>query len=266
MKPVQSNGFTGVGRRRGDEENAVRLELSVDNRRIFWRTLRSGHVRIHLEKEAATKIERLTIPGPAGNLEGLLEWNPEWMPRQLAIVCHPHPLYGGTMHNKVVFRAAKAAIHLEVPALRFNFRGVGQSGGAYAGGIGERDDARAALNYLSQRFPQTPVAMMGFSFGSVVALTVGAVDDRVNCLVGIGLPVNSRDFNFLREVRKPKLLVQGAQDQFGSQENLEKLFSTLNEPKQLRLIEDVDHFLTGKLNELQSAAQDFLRRVMDQLE
>jgi uncharacterized protein len=218
------------------------------------------------ETEAATKIERLTIPGPAGNLEALLEWNPEWTPHQLAIVCHPHPLFGGTMHNKVVFRAAKAAIHLEIPALRFNFRGVGQSGGEYADGFGERDDARAALDYLSKRFPRTPVAMMGFSFGSVVALAVGAADARANCLVGIGLPVNSTDFSFLREVRKPKLLVQGTRDQFGSWENLEKLFSTLHEPKRLRFVEDADHFLTGKLHELQSATQEFLLRVMNQLQ
>lgn len=219
-----------------------------------------------LEKEAATKIERLTIPGPAGNLEGLLEWNPEWTLRQLAIVCHPHPLYSGTMHNKVVFRASKAAIHLEVPALRFNFRGVGKSGGEYAEGVGERDDARAALDYLSMRFPQVPVVMMGFSFGSVVALVVGSADSRVNSLVGIGLPVNSTDFNFLRGVRKPKLLVQGTRDQYGSRQNLENLFSTLDEPKKLRLVEDADHFLTGRLHELQTAIQEFLQGVVDQLE
>ncbi len=216
--------------------------------------------------EAVTKIERLTIPGPAGNLEALLEWSPEWKPRQLAVVCHPHPLYGGTMHNKVVFRAAKAAIHLEVPALRFNFRGVGQSGGKYAGGLGERDDGRAALDYFTKRFPRIPVSMMGFSFGSVVALAVGAEDARVNCIVGIGLPVNSTDFTFLQEVRKPKLLIQGTEDQFGSRETLEKLFSTLNEPKRLRFVEGADHFLTGKLHELQSETQEFLQDVVNRLQ
>lgn len=219
-----------------------------------------------LETEVATKIERLTIPGPAGHLETLLEWNPEWAPRQLAVVCHPHPLYSGTMHNKVVFRAAKAAIHLEIAALRFNFRGVGQSGGEYAGGIGERDDARAALDFLSKRFPQTPVTMMGFSFGSVVALAVGGADSRVNSLVGIGLPVNSSDFSFLQDVRKPKLLVQGTQDQFGSRQNLEKLYSSLDEPKHLRFVEGADHFLTGKLPELQVEIQEFLRGILNPLQ
>jgi len=219
-----------------------------------------------LEEEAATKIERLTIPGPAGNLEALLEWNPEWAPRQLAIICHPHPLYGGTMHNKVVFRAAKGAIHVGTPALRFNFRGVGRSEGKYADGIGERDDARSALDFFSQRFPQTPVTLMGFSFGSVVALAVGSADARVNSLVGIGLPVNSSDFRFLLEVRKPKLLVQGTSDQFGSREKVQKLFSTLQDPKRLRLVEDADHFLTGKLAELQSEIQEFLQVIVNPLQ
>ena len=213
--------------------------------------------------EAATKIERLTIPG---NLEALLEWNPEWTPRQLAIVCHPHPLYGGTMHNKVVFRAAKSAIHLDIPALRFNFRGVGHSAGKYADGIGERDDARAALDYLTERFPQTPVTMMGFSFGSVVALTVGSADPRVNSLVGIGLPVNSSDFGFLQEVRKPKLLVQGTQDLFGSRGRMERLFASLEGPKRLRFVEEADHFLTGKLHDLQLEIQEFLQGIVNPLQ
>ncbi|HET7099737.1 MAG TPA: alpha/beta fold hydrolase, partial [Terriglobia bacterium] len=181
--------------------------------------------------EAATKIERITISGPVGNLEALLEWDPEWMPRQLAVVCHPHPLYGGSMHNKVVFRASKAATHLGIPTLRFNFRGVGHSAGEYADGIGERDDARAALDYLTERFPQLPVSMMGFSFGSVVALAVGSADPRVNSLVGIGLPADSADFSFLENDRKPKLVVQGTEDRFGSRENVEKAFRSMKGPK-----------------------------------
>jgi uncharacterized protein len=216
--------------------------------------------------EAATKIERLTIAGPAGNLEALLEWNPEWKPRQLAVVCHPHPLYDGSMHNKVVFRAAKAAIHLEMPTLRLNFRGVGLSEGKYADGIGERDDAHAALDYLTERFPQIPVSMMGFSFGSVVALAVGSRDPRVNSLVGIGLPVNSADFSFLENDRKPKLLVQGTQDRFGSRENVEKLFRSLKGPKRLRFVQDADHFLAGKLHDLQMEIQDFLQGVVNPLQ
>ncbi|HET9179034.1 MAG TPA: alpha/beta family hydrolase [Terriglobia bacterium] len=216
--------------------------------------------------EAATKIQRLSIPGSAGNLEALLELNPEWIPRQLAIVCHPHPLYGGSMHNKVVFRAAKAAINMGVPALRFNFRGVGHSEGEHAGGIGEREDARAALDYLTGRFPRVPVLMMGFSFGSVVALFVGSADLRVNSLAGIGLPINSSDFSFLREVRKPKLIVQGAQDQFGSREKVAQLYSSLQEPKRLRFVEGADHFLTGKLQDLQVEIEEFLQGILNPLQ
>ncbi|HEV2245137.1 MAG TPA: alpha/beta family hydrolase [Terriglobia bacterium] len=201
-----------------------------------------------------------------GNLEALLEWNPEWTARQLAIVCHPHPLYGGSMHNKVVFRAAKGALHMGVPALRFNFRGVGHSEGEHARGIGEREDARAALDYLTGRFPQFPVLMIGFSFGSVVALFVGSADQRVNSLAGIGLPIDSSDFSFLREVQKPKLIVQGTQDRFGSRERVAQLFSSLKEPKRLRLVEGADHFLTGKLHDLELEIQEFLQGILNPLQ
>ncbi len=217
-------------------------------------------------QEDATKIERLTITGPVGNLEGLLEWNPEWSPRLAALVCHPHPLYGGTMHNKVVFRAAKAAVNVGVPALRFNFRGVGQSQGNHADGIGERDDARAALKYLTERFPGIPVVMMGFSFGSEVGLVVGAEEAAVNCLVGMGLPVSSFDFGFLRRSSKPKLIVQGTQDEFGPREKLESLFASLQDPKHLHFVEGVDHFFAGKLAELESTIQEFLIPVLEGLE
>jgi uncharacterized protein len=170
------------------------------------------------------------------------------------------------MHNKVVFRAAKSAVGMAIPALRFNFRGVGHSEGEHAGGIGERDDARAALDYLTARFPRIPVLMMGFSFGSVVALVVGSADQRVNGLAGIGLPINSSDFNFLLEVRKPKLIVQGTEDRFGSRERVAKLFSSLQEPKRLRLVEGADHFLTGKLQDLELEIQEFLQGILNPLQ
>jgi len=143
---------------------------------------------------------------------------------------------------------------------------VGHSEGKHADGIGERDDAVAALDYLTGRFPDTPVTMMGFSFGSVVGLAVGSSDPRVNSLVGIGLPVNSSDFSFFLEVRKPKLVVQGTQDQFGSREKVEKLFQSLKEPKRLRLVEDADHFLTGKLHDLELTVEEFLQGVVNPLQ
>ncbi len=166
------------------------------------------------------------------------------------------------MHNKVVFRAAKAAVHCGVPVLRFNFRGVGRSQGKFDHGKGEREDARAALAYLRERFPELPVCMMGFSFGSVVALAVGTQEPGVNSLAGIGVPVNASDLSFLDADAKPKLIVQGARDEFGSREKVQAFFASLQEPKRLHIVEDADHFFAGKLLELQSTVQEFLQDVL----
>jgi uncharacterized protein len=119
-----------------------------------------------------------------------MEWNPQVTPRHVALVCHPHPLYGGTMHNKVVFRAAKAALFSGLPTLRFNFRGAGHRAGTFHRGRRRAGDVRAALDYLAAHFPGLPVCLMGFSFGSWVGLAVGATDSRVSTLVGLGVPVN----------------------------------------------------------------------------
>ena len=187
-----------------------------------------------------------------------MEWNPQVTPRQVALVCHPHPLHGGTMHNKVVFRAAKATVLLGLPTLRFNFRGAGKSMGTFTGGAGEREDVRAALDYLAAHFPGLPVCLMGFSFGSWVGLAVGAADARVSTLVGLGLPVGSLDFDFLRDVRKPKLLLQGTRDEFGPRAEVQALYDALQDPKRIYWVEDADHFFTGKLDEVQEALRQFL--------
>ncbi len=209
-----------------------------------------------------TKVERLSIPGPAGRLEALLEWLPEQRPGLTALVCHPHPLHGGTMHNKVVFHAAKAALQVGLPTLRFNFRGAGKSQGAFAEGVGEKEDVRAALDYLQKRFPNAPVCMLGFSFGAWVGLAVGASDPRVSALLGLGLPTSVSDLSFLRGVAKPKLIIQGAQDDFGPRAEVEGLFATLAEPKRLRWIEGADHFFTGKLDMVQAAVRAFLAEIL----
>lgn len=208
------------------------------------------------------KIERLFIPGPAGSLEALFEWDPQWTPRLVALVCHPHPLYGGTLNNKVVFRAAKAALQSGLPTLRFNFRGVGKSQGTFAEGEGERDDVRAALRYLETRFPQAPVCVMGFSFGAVVGLAAGADDPQVCGLVGIGIPVGSEDVSYLREVTKPKLIIQGTQDQQGPRAQVEALFASLAEPKRLQWVEGAGHFFDGKLEVLQAGVESFLQEIL----
>jgi len=187
------------------------------------------------------------LDGPAGRLEALLWTTSNQSPAFSALVCHPHPLFGGTMHNKVVYQAAKALHHCGAPVLRFNFRGTGQSEGAHDNGRGERDDVRAALDYLAAEFQGLPILLAGFSFGSSVGLRVGCQDARVQELIGLGLPVNNVDMGFLRSCAKPKLILQGGNDQFGSREKLEALFSTLPEPKRLVIFDGADHFFAGAL-------------------
>jgi hypothetical protein len=167
-------------------------------------------------------------------------------------------VYGGTMHNKVVYRAAKAALQANVPTLRFNFRGVHKSEGEFDEARGEQDDVRAALDELEGRYPKTSICLMGFSFGAGVGLAVGAADARVAALAGLGVPTRSMDFNFLRAARQPKLIVQGTHDEHGPRAQVQSLFDSLAEPKRLVWVEGADHFFTGKLDEVQSAVRDFV--------
>jgi uncharacterized protein len=209
------------------------------------------------------RIERLMLAGPAGPLEALLEFDPNSTPGASAVVCHPHPLHGGTMHNKVVFRVAKTSLTLGMPTLRFNFRGVGRSAGSFDSGRGERDDVVAALGFLRTRFPNLPLVVAGFSFGSWVGLAAGARDWGVRALVGVGLPVASSPFAFLLGVKKPKLIVQATEDPYGPREKLQELFDSLDEPKRLYWVEGRDHFFEGKLDEVQNAVVEFLREILE---
>jgi alpha/beta superfamily hydrolase len=201
---------------------------------------------------------RLFLHGPAGRLEALLWTSSLPAPPFVAVVCHPHPLYGGTMHNKVVFQTAKALHARGAAVLRFNFRGVEQSEGVHDNGRGEQDDVRAALDYLAKVFPGRPLLLAGFSFGSRVGLDVGCGDERVDRVIGLGLPVDNIDMSFLRACTKPKLLIQGGQDQFGSRPSLEALFAALPEPKQLAIVEGADHFFAGKLEQVAAAIDAWL--------
>jgi uncharacterized protein len=191
-----------------------------------------------------------------------VEWNPQAAVRLGAVVCHPHPLYGGTMHTKVVFRAAKAALQLGLPVIRFNFRGVGASDGEYDHGVGERDDVGAALDYLEVRWPHTPVCLMGFSFGSWVGLAAGACDPRVSALIGLGLPAGW-NFGFLRAVTKPKLIIQGTEDVYGPRPTVQALFDRFGEPKRICWVEGADHFFTQRVEEVQAVIRGFLKEVLD---
>lgn len=156
------------------------------------------------------------------------------------------------MHNKVVYQAAKALHQRGVPVLRFNFRGVGLSEGQHDEGPGEQEDVRAALDYLAGQFPGKPILLAGFSFGAWVGLRVGCQDARVRKLIGLGIPVNNSDLNYLRVCTKPKLIVQGGNDQYGSRAKVEALFTAMPEPKRLVVVEGVDHFFAGKLDQVGS--------------
>jgi uncharacterized protein len=199
------------------------------------------------------------LEGPAGRLEAIL-WTPSALLRSplAAVVCHPHPLFGGTMHNKVVYNSAKALDALGIPVLRFNFRGAGLSTGEHDRGPGERDDVRAALNFLATEFPGIPVLLAGFSFGASVGLRVGCEHPRVSHLIGLGIPVNSTDFSFLRQCAKPKLFVHGGNDEFGAVAKVKALVASIPGENHLVVVEGVDHFFAGKLNELDAAVTNWL--------
>jgi uncharacterized protein len=202
------------------------------------------------------------LDGPAGQLEALLNSGAE-NATHAALVCHPHPVFGGTMHNKVVFHAMKALNSFGFPALRFNFRGTGLSHGEHDHGHGEVDDVHAALNWLDREF-QLPLIFAGFSFGAAVGLNAACADDRVKALIGLGTPVapvdeRSYEFSFLRSCDKPKLFVSGSRDQFGPRAKLEQLVSSLQDPKKLVIIESADHFFEGRLREMREAIEVWVK-------
>ncbi len=193
------------------------------------------------------------LAGPAGRLEAIL-WSPSaGSPRLAALVCHPHPLFGGTMHNKVVYQAAKSLDALGLPVLRFNFRGTGLSEGKHDLGVGEREDVRAALDFLAAEFPNIPLLVAGFSFGCWVGLRVGCEDARVSALIGLGAPVNNADFSYLAKCEKPKLFVHGENDQFGDAEKLKSMVASLPGENKVVVVEAADHFFVGKLDQVNRA-------------
>jgi uncharacterized protein len=201
--------------------------------------------------------ETFDIAGPAGRLEAIL-MHPAGPPVAAAVVCHAHPLFGGIMHFKVVFRAAKALQEQGVAALRFNFRGVGRSEGTHDQGVGEQDDVQSALDETSRRFPGLPVVLGGFSFGSVMALRVGTRDPRAAALFALGFPLSSvSDTAFLGGVTKPRLFVQGEHDQFGPADRLRGVVEALPEPRSFVAVAGTDHFFTGQLEALQQIVSDW---------
>lgn len=207
-------------------------------------------------------IKSFFLDGAAGRLEALLNLGAQDA-SHAALVCHPHPVYGGTLHNKVVFHAMKALNSFGFPVLRFNFRGAGLSEGEHAHGEGELDDVRVALDWLEREYRQ-PVLFAGFSFGAAVGLRAACPDNRVHALISLGTPVapieNRRyDFNFLSACTKPKLFVSGSRDQFAPKAQLQEMFAGVPEPKKLVFIEAADHFFEGRLRELRETIEAWLK-------
>ena len=201
----------------------------------------------------ARRIESLFVQGPAGKLEALIEEPDDHAPREAVLVCHPHPQYGGTMHNKVVHRIARAMRRAGAVVLRFNYRGVNLSQGRYDGGIGETDDARAALDYLRSRYPALPFSLAGFSFGSRVILRLGCQIEGAARLVAVGFPASLEDSANLGQCDVPRVFIQSTNDEFGPVPAMEAYFASLTGPKQLIWVEAADHFFAGGLDRLEDA-------------
>lgn len=212
----------------------------------------------------STPIRSLFVDGPAGKLEALLN---EGSPRatHAALVCHPHPLYGGTMHNKVVYHAMKVLNAFGFPVLRFNFRGAGLSQGQHDQGQGEVEDVRAALNWLNAQY-HLPILFCGFSFGAATGLRAACPDQRVVGLISLGTPVSAEgrvySYRFLESCQRPKLFISGSRDQFGPEASLRQLLAVAGDPKELVLIQGADHFFEGHLAEMQTAVHDWTRQVL----
>jgi hypothetical protein len=211
----------------------------------------------------------LLVPGPAGRLESILWSTPAEgegaRPPLAAVVCHPHPLFGGTMHNKVVYQTAKTIHRFGLPVMRFNFRGVGLSEGTHDKGLGEESDVLAVNDFLAAEYPGVPLLVAGFSFGSWVGLRAGCLDARVMELLGLGLPVadlDSRSFSYLDGCDKPKLLVSGEFDRFGPPKMLramaEQFSPHVRENTKVSIIAGGDHFFAGHLTELDRVIAEWL--------
>jgi alpha/beta superfamily hydrolase len=219
---------------------------------------------------AGARIESLFLEGPAGRIEATLKMPPPPHGRAAAqgtagdcgdtaaVVCHPHPLFGGTLNNKVVHAIGEALVGRGVPVLRFNFRGVGRSGGAHDHGRGERDDLRAALDHLASRFPDRRLILTGYSFGAYVALAVGCEDPRAAALLGVAAPLGLFPFTFLRDCRKPLALVQGEADPLSPLGLALTLTAMLPGGGRVLPVAGANHAFTGRLDALRARLDDAL--------
>ncbi len=205
---------------------------------------------------------QVDLKGPGGLLEALYQEPAE--PSFAAVVCHPHPLHGGTMHNHATYRLARAVRAVGGASLRFNFRGVGRSGGAYGAGQGEADDVRAALAWVAARRPDLPRFTCGFSFGAWMALAAGCADGPVGGILAAGLTPGAFDLDFVRRCRKPVAVVQADRDQLGSLEDVRALLAGASAPRRLWVVEGATHLFTEDLDGLQRRAESGLSWLLEQ--
>lgn len=210
-----------------------------------------------------SRIRSFYLDGAAGRLEALLNVGSA-NTKYAAVVCHPHPLYGGTMHNKVVFQAMKALNGFGFPVLRFNFRGVGHSAGEHGNGVGEVEDVRAALEFLKHEFG-LPMIFTGFSFGAAIGLRVACPDPAVEAIISLGTPISAEgraySYAYLSTCTKPKLFVSGEQDQYAATEELRRVVAELPEPKKLVFVPG-DHFFAGHLDQMRQVIADWVAAML----
>jgi alpha/beta superfamily hydrolase len=204
----------------------------------------------------ARKIETHLLDGPAGKLEALLEEPEDQEPHSAALVCHPHPSHGGTMHNKVVYRIARGLRRRGYVVLRFNYRGVNLSEGVYDHGEGELEDARTALTWLRERYPSLPYALAGFSFGSRIALRLACALQDAQCVIAVGFVSKYAGEPYLADCRVTRVFISSTNDEFAQADELRKVVEALPEPKRLVLVSAEDHFFKGALDEFENAVVD----------
>lgn len=216
---------------------------------------------------------QLEIPGPAGvlealldepapdrgvNREGLVELGQRTGVRAAVVFGHPHPQMGGSMHTKTVYQASKALARIGCAVVRFNFRGVGRSAGAWDEGKGEASDFGAALEFTRARYPTVPLWVAGMSFGSWIALEAGAVDPRVTTLIGISMPISHYDFSRVQSSTKPKFFIHGERDEYFSLKDIREFYAKAADPKELVIIDAADHLFDGRVGEVADAIEELL--------
>jgi alpha/beta superfamily hydrolase len=201
------------------------------------------------------RIQSHWLAGPAGRLEALLEEPEDQSPRLAVLLCHPHPLYGGTMHNKVVYRMARGLRSAGAVVLRINFRGVGASEGGHGHLKGEIEDARAALGWLRESYPELPFALAGFSFGARAVTELGCSTEGARFLLAAGFSTRLGGTAYLETCAAPKIFVQSTHDQYAPREEFERAYAGFAEPKQVVWIDAADHFFAGALEKVEAAAR-----------